>query len=59
MRGSAVHPAAQGLGIGRTLLHDVVIYARQRLVTNILLNTQGKNERAQNLYRAIRFPLRR
>ena len=51
----SVHPAAQGLGIGRTLLHDVVVYARQRLVTNFLLNTQGKNERAQNLYRAYGF----
>ncbi len=51
----AVHPVAQGLGIGRTLLHDAVVYARQRLVSQVLLNTQGKNVRAQDLYRAYGF----
>jgi len=51
----AVHPAAQGLGVGRLLLHDAVMAARESMAATLLLNTQGKNERAQSLYRAFGF----
>jgi ribosomal protein S18 acetylase RimI-like enzyme len=51
----AVHPAAQGLGVGRLLLHDAVMAAREAMAATLMLNTQGKNERAQNLYRAFGF----
>lgn len=51
----AVHPAAQGAGIGRLLLTDVIDYARANLAESIALNTQSSNYRSLALYRAVGF----
>lgn len=51
----AVHPHAQGQGIGRTLLYDGMRYAREAGYKSMSLNTQASNLRSQALYRATGF----
>lgn len=51
----AVHPAAQGRGIGHQLLRDCIAYAQDNHLTAIALNTQVSNERSQRLYRQLGF----
>ena len=51
----AVHPNAQGQGIGKSLLQDVIDYARANTLRTINLNTQSNNLPAQHLYRQLGF----
>jgi ribosomal protein S18 acetylase RimI-like enzyme len=51
----AVHPAAQGMGVGRLLLADAIDYARRSQSEGLLLNTQTSNSRSLALYRAFGF----
>jgi ribosomal-protein-alanine N-acetyltransferase len=46
----AVHPRAQGRGVGPRLLAEAVEYFARAGVTRILLNTQEDNVRAHRLY---------
>jgi GNAT superfamily N-acetyltransferase len=46
----AVHPRAQGRGVGVRLLAEAVEYFARAGVTRILLNTQEDNTRAHRLY---------
>ncbi|RME71138.1 MAG: GNAT family N-acetyltransferase [Chloroflexi bacterium] len=51
----AVHPAYQGRGIGRQLLHCVLSEAIAQGAARITLNTQEHNLRAMTLYRRFGF----
>lgn len=51
----AVHPSAQGAGIGRALLLDAIRYAQGEGYSAMALNTQASNERSQALYRSAGF----
>jgi ribosomal protein S18 acetylase RimI-like enzyme len=51
----AVHPQAQGRGIGRQLLMDSIQYAVSNGFDALILNTQTDNSRSQNLYQAFGF----
>jgi ribosomal protein S18 acetylase RimI-like enzyme len=53
----AVHPDAQGRGIGRALVLDSLSWMRRRGVANAVVNTQVANERALALYLATGFRL--
>ncbi len=51
----AVHPQAQGLGIGRQLLVASLRHAHERGIHHISLNTQESNVPSQRLYESLRF----
>lgn len=51
----AVHPRAQGQGVGRQLLADSVAYAVGQGHSPIYLNTQVSNEQSQRLYEGMGF----
>ena len=51
----AVHPSAQGRGIGRRLLMDSLSAAHERGAETVVLNTQTSNARSQALYRSLGF----
>ncbi|HEX4700012.1 MAG TPA: ribosomal protein S18-alanine N-acetyltransferase [Actinomycetes bacterium] len=51
----AVAPAAQGWGLGRRLLDDLVAEARRRRATEVLLEVRAENAPAQALYAAAGF----
>ena len=51
----AVHPGAQGQGIGTRLVAEAIRFFRTRGVRSIALNTQRDNYRAQRLYRWFGF----
>ncbi len=51
----AVHPASQGLGIGRALVLDGLHWLRRWRVGAVYVNTQAGNERAFGLYKACGF----
>jgi len=51
----AVHPVAQGMGVGRLLLTDAIDYARRSWSDALLLNTQASNSRSLALYHAFGF----
>ncbi len=51
----AVHPSAQGRGIGRRLLMDSLSAAHDRGAETVVLNTQTSNARSQALYRSLGF----
>jgi ribosomal protein S18 acetylase RimI-like enzyme len=53
----AVHPRAQGEGIGARLMADAVHYFRQHRVWKIVLNTEETNTRAHQLYEWFGFQL--
>lgn len=46
----AVHPDRAGRGLGRMLLANGLEWLRRRGATSALVNTQGQNQRALNLY---------
>ncbi len=46
----AVHPAFQGLGLGRRLLGACLEYAAGRAYTDVFLHVEERNRRAQALY---------
>ena len=51
----AVHPAAQGKGVGKTLVWIAMRWARSSGARSIMLNTQPDNHRATALYRSMGF----
>jgi ribosomal protein S18 acetylase RimI-like enzyme len=51
----AVHPSAQGHGIGRQLLADAIEHAHEQSVYRIQLNTQESNLRSQRMYESFGF----
>jgi ribosomal-protein-alanine N-acetyltransferase len=51
----AVAPAAQGRGLGRRLLDDLVAEARRRRATEVVLEVRAENAAAQALYAAAGF----
>ncbi|HLY30479.1 MAG TPA: GNAT family N-acetyltransferase [Ktedonobacterales bacterium] len=51
----AVHPRAQGKGIGMRLMAEAVRYFRRKDVSRIILNTEEENTRAQRLYEYFGF----
>jgi ribosomal-protein-alanine N-acetyltransferase len=51
----AVAPGAQGQGLGRLLLDALVVEARRRAATEVLLEVRADNEPAQALYRRAGF----
>lgn len=53
----AVHPAAQGRGLGRALVVDGLRWMRRRGVDQVVVNTQVGNQRALELYRSLGFEL--
>ncbi len=55
----AVHPRAQGKGIGVRLMAEAIRYFRQQGASRIILNTEEDNTRAQRLYEYFGFFLTR
>ncbi len=53
----AVHPDAQGAGVGRGLLLDALRWLSRRQVRVVLVNTQLRNNRAVSLYESLGFEL--
>jgi ribosomal protein S18 acetylase RimI-like enzyme len=51
----AVHPDAQGRGIGRALVVDALVWARRRGANSVLVNTQAGNRGALLLYQRMGF----
>lgn len=51
----AVHPRAQGRGLGRGLVLDAFRWLARRGATVIMVNTQEANERALELYEGLGF----
>ena len=51
----AVAPVAQGRGLGRRLLDDLVAEARRRRATEVLLEVRAENAAAQALYAGAGF----
>ncbi len=51
----AVHPRAQGQGIGRALLADALAYCQKAGASLITINTQESNHIADRLYRRFGF----
>lgn len=51
----AVHPTAQGRGIGTVLIADSLGWCRRRRTTAVLVNTQESNAGALRLYRRLGF----
>ncbi len=51
----AVDPAAEGQGLGRTLVHDAFTWLRRRHAARVMVNTQERNQRALALYRNVGF----
>lgn len=55
----AVHPDAQGGGLGRELVLDALWWLRRRRAREAVVNTQVDNERARLLYERLGFRARR
>lgn len=51
----AVHPSAQGYGLGRYLLLDAIQYAQRARATSVVLNTQTTNKASKALYQSVGF----
>jgi ribosomal protein S18 acetylase RimI-like enzyme len=51
----AIHPAAQGQGIGRQLVVDAIAYARENDTPGLSLNTQVSNIVSRRLYESLGF----
>jgi ribosomal protein S18 acetylase RimI-like enzyme len=51
----AVHPDHQHRGLGTALIADALHWARTRGASNVLVNTQERNEAAYELYRRLGF----
>lgn len=51
----AVHPRAQGVGLGRGLVLDAFAWLVRRGSTVVMVNTQEANERALELYEGLGF----
>jgi GNAT superfamily N-acetyltransferase len=51
----AIHPGAQGAGLGLALLNDGLRWMRLRGARNAFVNTQADNERALHLYEQVGF----
>jgi ribosomal protein S18 acetylase RimI-like enzyme len=53
----AVHPTAQGRGLGRVLVADVLRWSVRHRSRALLVNTQADNDAALHLYRTMGFVL--
>lgn len=53
----AVHPCAQGLGIGRRLIVDGLRWCRHRRIQRVVVNTEHGNQPALHLYGSLGFEL--
>jgi ribosomal protein S18 acetylase RimI-like enzyme len=53
----AVHPDAQGRGLGRALVLDGLRWMRRGGVVRAMVNTQVENDRALQLYRSLGFEM--
>jgi ribosomal-protein-alanine N-acetyltransferase len=51
----AVSPAAQGQGIGRTLLNHALVYCHTHAAARVLINTQESNQASLRLYEGFGF----
>jgi len=51
----AVHPAAQRLGIGRTLLNEALAYCQANGASRVVINTQEDNTASSGLYEQAGF----
>lgn len=51
----AVHPRAQGQGVGQRLMAEAVRYFKRHDVSRIILNTEEENTRAHRLYEYFGF----
>ncbi len=51
----AVHPKAQGSGVGYTLLQDLLANFRRRGVAKVTVNTQANNDASIALYKKVGF----
>lgn len=51
----AVHPAAQGQGVGRMLVQDVLGWSRRHRIARVVVNTEETNAPALQLYRSTGF----
>ena len=51
----AVHPAAQGNGIGAALVVDALRWSRARGASSVMVNTQEENHAALRLYQRLGF----
>ena len=51
----AMHPAAQGRGVGRQLVTDAIAYGRAVGASGVSLNTQASNAVARHLYEELGF----
>ncbi len=51
----AVDPQAGGRGLGRLLVDDSIRWLRRRHATQMMVNTQERNQRALTLYRNVGF----
>ncbi len=51
----AVDPAAQGTGVGSSLVHDCIDWLHGKGVAMALVNTQERNLRALSLYERLGF----
>ncbi|HUY79792.1 MAG TPA: GNAT family N-acetyltransferase [Ktedonobacterales bacterium] len=51
----AVHPRAQGQGVGQRLMAEAIRYFKRHDVSRIILNTEEENTRAHRLYEYFRF----
>ena len=51
----AVATAKQNLGIGRTMMEELLRQARERGITHLFLEVRVSNEKAIRLYRSLGF----
>ena len=51
----AVHPQAQGQGIGRWLVHNALTFFQRNQAEQVTLNTQGTNTKALAIYQRMGF----
>lgn len=51
----AVHPAAQGQGVGRALLRDLFQYITYAGISRLSVNTQSNNQASLSLYQSMGF----
>ena len=51
----AIHPAAQGRGIGRQMVADAIAHAHDIGATGLALNTQASNSASRRVYESLGF----
>ncbi len=51
----AVRPEAQGRGLGRALVHDLILWMKERRLERLTINTQADNTASLSLYQSMGF----